>query len=82
MGDADGDGILSVEETCALLEKAGVKWSEKRVKGLLVALDESGDGNVKEDEFANALDQLGKFLTLSSLSSKEMETEEVAGTNV
>jgi len=79
IGDADGDGILSVEETCALLEKAGVKWSEKRVKGLLIALDENGDGKVKEDEFADALDQLGKFLTLSS---KKMETEEVAGTNV
>jgi len=79
IGDKDGDGILSVEETQSLLEKAGVKWSQKRVKGLLVALDESGDGDVKENEFANAVCDLGQFLTLSS---KEMETKTAASTSV
>ena len=56
--DTDQDGVLSVQELQCLLEKVGAHWPERRVEGLLRALDVDGDGKVKEDEVVHSLMEL------------------------
>ena len=69
--DTNKDGMLSVGELQALLQKAGVQWNTKRVQGLLAALDENGDGVVQRDEYVRALEDLGKFLDAAVAAAAE-----------
>ena len=60
--DTDKDGVLSVQELQCLLRKVGADWPERRVEGLLRALDVNGDGKVKEDEVVHSLMELCKVM--------------------
>jgi len=78
LGDVDGDGILSEKEAAELLSKAGIEWNKKRVKGLLIALDENGDGKVKESEFLKSLEQLGDLLKISIDTTNDQDGGDTA----
>jgi len=50
--DADGSGELDASELAAFCESLGTKLSPEELEAALLILDESGDGNISYEEFA------------------------------
>jgi len=50
--DADGSGELDASELAAFCESLGTKLSPDELEAALLILDESGDGNISYEEFA------------------------------
>ena len=66
---AKGGDTIDERELKGILEKLGHNWSDERVRGLLLALDEDGDGKVQATDLARAIEVLQR--AYSTMMTKE-----------